>query len=96
MKTILKPLDVVEVRGMPVPCSKKKINDIMGCTFQNWSYLKEIMLLKIFKDIKAWIALLSVIPALSWLKEAEIIKIKEINIPAWFKFKVISNNLMPS
>lgn len=96
MPIILKPLDVVEVRDVQVTCSNAKINDILGCIFQSQSYLKDLMHLHSFENVKVWLALLIRIPAPSWLKERAIIEKKELNIPARFWFRFISSNLISS
>lgn len=37
-----KLLDVVEVLGVQVPCRETEINDVLGCIFRSWSYLKDL------------------------------------------------------
>lgn len=50
---MLNPLGVVEVWGVQVPCGATEINDILDCIFQSQSYLKDLMQLQTFEDIKA-------------------------------------------
>lgn len=96
VKVMLKPLDVVEVRGVQVPCNEIVINDILGCPYRYENDIHEIMMVQTFYDNKAWLAPIIGIPTASWLEEGGIIRKKEMNILTRFCFGFINSNLIPS
>lgn len=91
-----KPLGVVQVWGLQVPCGETEINDVLDYIFRSWRYLKDLMWLQTFEDIKGWLAPLLGISAPLWLKKELIIEKNKLNIPIRFWFWLIGNNLMPS
>lgn len=82
--------------GVQVSCSEIEINEILGCTYPYQNDLEDIMQLKKFDDIKAWLAPMIGISAPLWLEKGAIIEKNEMNIPVRFWFGFFSSNLMPS
>lgn len=74
VKVALKPLDVVEVQGVQVLRGEIEINDILGCKYKYKNKMDEMMKVKTFDGIKAWLAHMIGIQAPSWLKEGAIIE----------------------
>lgn len=69
VKTAPKPVDVVEVRGMPIPCNETKINNLLGCTFWTHHDLAYKVEKNTLDDFKAWRSPLISIAPRSWLVE---------------------------
>lgn len=70
VKIMFNPLDVVEVRGVQVSCSRTDINDVLGCTHQCSQDLDEILRRTNLNGLKPWLALIFEFRLLyGWRKE---------------------------
>lgn len=84
VKIAPRPVDVAKVRGVPILCNKTDINNLLGCIFQLWHDLADMVEKETLDDIKAWFAPVIDIETPLWLDEGVVIEKKELNIPMRF------------
>lgn len=84
IKIDLKTTNVVEVRGVSIPCCEIDINDLLGWTYRIQHDLDDMVEKETLYDLKAWLALMIGSVAPSWLGEGAAIEKKELNILVQF------------